>query len=177
VVTSPIVSGACPYTSHSIIKTTTSVISVAAPPTTTVTNFDGSVQDCTSFSQIGNGVPGSVCLGPTIVSAASVQMATTPTSIEPLVTSIEPSQTTLIPAAQPSCDQNVSHDGNFWTVEGRGWSTNTLKRHVKACGSPKDWKLITLSNDPDGWDFRLTFQMNADYDVCIRDEIKGTVNC
>lgn len=176
-VTSPIVSGACPYTSHNPVESTSSVTATAATPTTTLTNFDGSVQECTSFSQIGNGVPGSVCLGPTIMSAASAEIEAGPTSTRPPVTSVEPSQTLTVPAPAPSCDHSVSHDGNLWTVEGRGWTTNTLKRHVKACGSPRNWKLNSLSNDPDGWEFRLTFEMNADYDVCIRDEIDGTVNC
>jgi hypothetical protein len=177
VVTSPIVSGACPYTSHSIVKTTSLATSTAAPVTTTLTNFDGSVQECTSFRQRGDGVPGSVCLGPTIVSPASVAIEATSTSIEQPITSVEPLQTTTIPAARPSCDHTVSRDGNLWNVEGRGWSTKALKRHVKACGSPKDWELITLTDDPGGWEFKLTFQMNSDYDVCIRNEIQETANC
>jgi hypothetical protein len=176
-VTSPIVSGACPYTFHSIVETSSSVASTAALRTTTRTNYDCSIQECTSFSQLGNGVPGSVCLGRTIMSPATVPMEVTSTSSEPPVTSVEPSQTTAIPAAKPSRDHNVSHDGNLWTVEGRGWTTKPLESHVKACGSPKNWELITLTDDPDSWDSRLTFQMSADYDVCIKDEIKDTINC
>jgi hypothetical protein len=104
-------------------------------------------------------------------------MEVTSTLSEPPVTSVEPSQTTAMPAAKPSCDHSVYLDGNQWTVEGRGWNTKPLKSHVKACGSPKNWKLNTLTDDPDGWEFRLTFQMNPDYYVCIEDQIKDTVNC
>jgi hypothetical protein len=111
------------------------------------------------------------------MSPAPVPLEVTSTSTKPPVTSIEPSQTVAIPAARPSCDYRVSHDGNLWTVEGRGWSTKPLKGRVKACDSPKNWKLITLTDDPDSWDFRLTFQVNADYDVCVKEEIKRTVNC
>jgi hypothetical protein len=176
-VTSPIVSGACPYTSHSIVETGSLATSTLSPGTTTLTNYDGSVQECTAFRQVGNGVPDSICLGPTVVSAAPVMIETTPTPIGPSATSIEPSQVSAIPTTRSRCDHKITRDGNMWTVEGRGWTTHDLKRHVQACDSPKHWEQTMLTNDPDGLEFRLTFQMNPDYDVCIRDEIEGTAKC
>jgi hypothetical protein len=55
--------------------------------------------------------------------------------------------------------------------------THAFKRHLQACDSPKCGKQTTLTNDPDGWEFRLTFQMNPDYGVYIRDEIESTAKC
>lgn len=169
-VTSPVVSGACPYTSHSIISTILPATSTAAAQTITHTNFDGSVQECTSFSQLTNGVHGSVCIGPTIVTLAPVVTKASPTSAEPLSTSV-------VPPPKASCDRAISNDANSWTVQGRGWFTGSLKRNIKACGSLSDWKLDKLADDPDGWEFQVTFQMNSDYDYCIKSEIKGSVNC
>jgi hypothetical protein len=176
-VTSPIVSGACPYTSHSIVETTLLATSTALPGTTTMTNYDGSVQECTDFRQVGNGVPGSICLGPTIAGPPSVVAEATSTPVEPSVTSIEQSKVTALPTTRSRCDHKITRDANMWAVEGRGWTTHALKRHLQACDSPKHWEQTTLTNDSDGWEFRLTFQMNPDYGVCIRDEIESTAKC
>ncbi|KAG9604541.1 hypothetical protein KCU77_g318, partial [Aureobasidium melanogenum] len=167
---SPVVSGACPYTSHSIVSTIPSATSIAALETITQTNFDGSVQECTSFSQLTNGVHGSVCVGPTIATPPPVVTKASPTTVEP-------SPTSIAPPPKASCDRAISNDGKLWTVQGRGWITNSLKRNIKACGSLSDWKLDKLTNDSDGWEFRVTFHMNSDYDYCIKNEIKGTANC
>lgn len=171
-VTSPLMSGSCPYTSHSIAKTSLLATPTEKPGTTTQTHFDGSIQECTSFSQLNIGIPGSVCVGPTIYTPAPA-----PAAIQTSTTVPESPSTSVVPSPKASCDLTVSHDGDSWILQGRGWTTSKLKMHLKACGSVKQWNLEELTNDPNAWEFRASFHMNEDYDVCIKNSIDETANC
>ncbi|GAB7353009.1 hypothetical protein MBLNU459_g3568t1 [Dothideomycetes sp. NU459] len=140
-VTSPAVSGSCPYTSHALTSSGASTTAAPAlPGTTTTTFFNGIVKACTSYSMLdvdGSGI--SVCEGPTIYS--------------PTTSSAQPTQ---------SCGTDFSSSlDKLFEIHGKGWDSSVLgngdvfKDNLAKCSGNdvSDWDFSVPPSDGTTWDF------------------------
>lgn len=144
-ITSPLLNGSCPYTSHPV-ATTSTALAASSPGTTTTTYPNGVVVGCTSYSAFTIGIPGSACIGPTLYSPA-------------------PATTSATPSA--SCDaQWESVLEKQFTIYGKGWTLqdgNVLEQNLQSCSGHevKDWNFSMPPADGTSWDFMANGSMTG----------------
>ncbi|KAH9903920.1 hypothetical protein F4778DRAFT_733217 [Xylariomycetidae sp. FL2044] len=116
---------------------------ITADPTTTTTEFQsftttdvvGNVQVCTSLSAIGNGIPGSKCIGPTLHTEVTIE-TTTPTPT-PTTTLLPQGQKTCYSGAQlrfnrddvQSKIQHICRQTQYWKGVDEVWTDGSVQRY------------------------------------------------
>lgn len=171
---------ACPLTSpgdgYSEIGTT-------PPPTTTsefqsftTTNAGGNVQVCTSLSALGNGIPGSACIGPTISTAS------------PTPSLIPQGQKTCYSGSEFQFDRgdvrskisDICKKQEYWKGVREVYYKGEIDRYTRDGDKTDDAKVsITVQEDdmacPEGLDLDAVYATKLNSDVC-EENLMGTVD-
>ncbi|KAI0179934.1 hypothetical protein GGR52DRAFT_587445, partial [Hypoxylon sp. FL1284] len=146
----------------------------------TTTDVGGNVEVCTSLSAVGNGIPGSVCISPTIRTASTTSSPT-------------PS---LIPQGQKTCYtgseyqfnrddakskiEDICKNAEYWMGVRSVYSKGEIKRYNKQGDETDDGKVTIAVQEvdracPKGMDLQSEYTGSLNSDVCIKN-LMGVVD-
>ncbi|KAK7750712.1 hypothetical protein SLS62_007412 [Diatrype stigma] len=171
---------ACPMTSpgdgYSEIQKTTAPTTTTEFQSFTTTNAGGDVQVCTSLSAIGNGIPGSACIGPTISAATP-----TPSLIpQGLKTCYSGSEYQFDRSDVQKKIASICQNEEYWKGVDEVYYKGEIKRYDSSGDKTDDAKVtISVQEDdmacPEGLDLDAVYATRLNSDVC-EENLMGTVD-